>query len=711
MKKERQKKPWRKRVPEYLSKTHVIVCICIAVIVLGMLLWNFVVQLGAGLFVNLKLQDFSSIHIPNPLYFDFARYPWWYLAGVVLLLLLSLRLAYLLRLNYAPIEEEQPKGSQQWATEAEVKGRLRGVPEKDAFYPGKPGFPLSRIGRKLYIDTSPVNNLIAGAPRSGKGEIFLFGAIDVYSRAKEMMDRASMVLSDPKGELAAASKQPLERRGYQVYVMDLKDMAGMSYNPLTLVMQAYLANDTAKAQLLANTLSYTLFHAPAAKEPQWENWNVALSNALILAIVIDCCEQARLSANKGYWYSKINLTSVARLLLDHCTPNADGIYPIDLFFAARPDGDIAKLQYTAVGAAGSRQKGNIFSNALSVLTKFTIEPVARMTSQNSMELKSVGFGDQPVAVFLVTPDYDRSKDYLVSMFISQLYFVLSEAASHSPRGQCRREVVFLLDEFGNIPPVPDMANMLTVCPGRNIRFTLVVQAYSQIYKLYGQEDGRTIISGCTNQIYLLTVEPESAKLFSSMLGSESISVTSRCGEPLKIDKHITSHVEGRPLMNPNELMELQPGECIVVSARHNPIFNRGKTRMKYRYEYLGKTFDNTGSIDDLHLADMCLHKDVDLDSIVYTPVIPSVVESLEPPVYMGKQVEKQLSPSGLQKLTALLENVGVQDARLRALHAMTVMEIDAFSQSLMDEGRIKESLYEDIANLLEKEGVWNIETA
>ncbi|HCC02159.1 MAG TPA: hypothetical protein DEP60_05600 [Ruminococcaceae bacterium] len=35
-----------------------------------------------------------------------------------------------------------------------------------------------------------------------------------------------------------------------------------------------------------------------------------------------------------------------------------------------------------------------------------------------------------------------------------------------------REVVFLLDEFGNITPIPEMAHILNVCLGRNIRFDM-----------------------------------------------------------------------------------------------------------------------------------------------------------------------------------------------------------------------------------------------
>ena len=43
---------------------------------------------------------------------------------------------------------------------------------------------ISRMGKKLYIDESPANNLIIGLTRSGKGEMFAVPSVDVYSRQK-----------------------------------------------------------------------------------------------------------------------------------------------------------------------------------------------------------------------------------------------------------------------------------------------------------------------------------------------------------------------------------------------------------------------------------------------------------------------------------------------------------------------------------------------
>ncbi|TKI22217.1 TraM recognition domain-containing protein, partial [Bacillus mycoides] len=62
----------------------------------------------------------------------------------------------------------------------------------------------------------------------------------------------------------------------------------------------------------------------------------------------------------------------------------------------------------------------------------------------------------------------------------------------------------------NMPSIEGMANIITVCLGRNIRFNLVVQAYAQIKNKYG-DDADTIDGNCGNTIYILTNDQETAE--------------------------------------------------------------------------------------------------------------------------------------------------------------------------------------------------------
>src|SRR5699024_11179922 len=138
------------------------------------------------------------------------------------------------------------------------------------------------------------------------------------------------------------------------------------------------------------------------------------------------------------------------------------------------------------------------------------------------------FVDKPIALFIATPDSDISNDVLASILISKLYRVNSENATKSKTGKMNRNVHLLLDEFGNSPTIEGMASMVTVGAGRGFRYHLIIQAYSQVKSMYGEESD-TIIGNCPNQIYILTEDRSTAEHYSSMLGNRTITDVSRNG--------------------------------------------------------------------------------------------------------------------------------------------------------------------------------------
>lgn len=692
--------------------------IIISSLILFFFIWTILAFTGNFLFsaATLFLQNAQTgsmdIDFTNALTLIKKLYPWYAMAGVIALGM-AVKIAVKMHINFRQLAKEQ-KGSRRWTTLPELKEEYRSVPESGRKYSGKSGFPVSRYKNRIFIDDSPVNNLIIGTTRSGKGEAYIVPAIDIYSRAKGI-NRPSIVVADPKGELAAASRETLEARGYDVHILDLLTFQGLSYNPLELVKDTYLRGDIAEAQTLTDTISHILFNDPHAHDKTWNNWSIALTNALILAVVIDCCTAAKGAAAdvQEAILQKINLYSVVRLLTDLGASDDEGDsekkLPIDSFFSTRDESDIARMQYAAINFASAKTRGNIFANTLSILTKFTMDSIAKMTALNSLDFLQVGFDEKkPTAIFLVTPDYDSSKNFLVTMFISQLYFVLAKRASLTKGGKCCREVVFLLDEFGNIPPIPNMAGIITVCLGRNIKFTMAIQAYSQLYEKYGKEAAQTIIGNCGNQIYLLTIENDTASYFSRLIGDETITVTSRSGGAFSLQKSLSEHVDKKPLLNPNELMELTPGESVIVrvtkrsdrrghDATPRPIFNRDKSRMKYRYEYLDRTFDTAKSFNDIFQDYPCLHKVIDLQQLCYSAAFADAPLPDIPTPTVKPLIWEQLSPEDKRFLEKNIPE--------RRLGQMVGSDIAAFERGINEiaaSGEVSEALIEALQRIAKK---------
>lgn len=546
------------------------------------------------------------------------------------------------------------RGEARWTTNEEIKAQYKCIPDcetptKKNEFDGPGGTIVSRIGRNLYIDPSPTNNLIIGITRSGKGEMFVFPSIDVYSRAKE---KTSLVITDPKLELFKSSKETLINRGYDVYLLNLDDpLHSMGFNPLEQIKEAYLRKDYSDAELLAQSFSFSVFNDPTNTDTFWQDSAASLLTAMILAHVQDCIEMdekinntrlrdynrkrkyfdslpgqrkeevrtefatymeehpgidpitdrecmflpedvdfvyTRENEQKITMYSIINtFTELSRQKLE----GSQDLTKLDAYFSSRPELDRAKLKYAAIEIAGDRTKGSIFSTMLVKLTVFTFENVAKMTAESTLQLEEIGYGDKPVAVFLGIPDYDKSMHFLATVFIRQVTFVLEKKATRTKAGKCDRKVKFICDEFGNIPAIEAMDSIITVCLSRNISFDLYIQANSQLRKLYG-DDAETIMGNCGNQIFILTNDDETSETFSKNLGNRTIIDVNRSGSKLSLKKNYTESVIEKPLLNMNQLEELREGECVVkrVMLRKDLERNRIRPTPIFNSEESGKRF-------------------------------------------------------------------------------------------------------------------------
>lgn len=578
--------------------------------------------------------------------------------------------------SFNDIEDGQ-KGTAEFATREEIATQYKSVPIKDYEFEGKGGVPIARgqhcfkddLGNKkneevMYIDDSAVNNLVIGTTRSGKGETFVVPSIDIYSRASE---KPSMIINDPKGELIAMSKETLEKRGYEVLLLNLTNPSNsMSYNPLELIIQAYKNEEFGEAQLLCQTLTYSIYYDANTKDAFWQNTAMSLTNALILALCEECIPIGR--------EDKITLYTVANMLTELGTVYTDyngrEKYPIDDYFNKLPMTSVAKMQYATTQFAKENTKGSILVSAMNKLSMFTFEKIAKMTSKNSLDLKDIGFkngeDDKPKAIFMVTPDYDKSIHVMASIFVRQAYYVLAKNSTLSKSGKCDREVIYLLDEFGNMPPIEGMANIITVCLSRGIRFDLIIQAYNQLKTLYG-DDATTIEGNCGNQIYILTNDDETAEKFSKLIGEKTIISHSRSGEIYSLDKNHSENLDSRRLLKSDELRKLKEGEMVVVRVIKrtdnfgnrivpNPIFNFGEDRMKYRYEYLYDTFDNSKSFIDIEVES--LHENVDYKKLSI--------------FYKDEEMQKEEIEQKQQKVKENLgENLNKKDNNVQDSHMLS----------------------------------------
>jgi type IV secretion system protein VirD4 len=187
---------------------------------------------------------------------------------------------------------------------------------------------------------------------------------------------------------------------------------------------------------------------------------------------------------------------------------------------------------------------------------------------------------KPTAFFLIIPDQIKIRHTLATLCVAQLYKGLVSLANQRG-GKLPWNTYFILDEFGNMPKLNDFATIVTVSRSRGIFLNLVLQDYKQLETTYGADNAVTIRNNCNTQIFIGVNDMDTRKMFSDLLGemevtTESESISRNTGKAAKEDsdggsKSKSLSTASRPLLPPNELLDLQPGTVYIYCFGYHPL--------------------------------------------------------------------------------------------------------------------------------------------
>lgn len=456
-------------------------------------------------------------------------------------------------------------GSSRFMTSKEIKKNFKVWNIGEYLKSG--GIPVTKLDGKYYYDDSFDHTLIIGSTGSGKTICEIMPLILNLAYASE-----SMVINDVKGELYSVSAELLKKLGYKIHIVNLRDaLSSDGWNPLHLSYKYYHDNNIDLAGDIIENLSKSLCKNLSSKDMYWEKSATAVLSALCYALIEDCKNE-----------NEVNLYSIYNLLVEHGAKTIDRFNSLDLYFQQKPMGSLSKMSYATGSFAKGETRATLFSVLATTIKMFSDTGIANLTSRTDFELDNIG--KEKTAVFLIIPDEKESRHELASLFIDQCYQALVNSAQSYPNGKMPIRVNFILDEFANMPPITSISNKITVSRSRNIRFYLVLQDFDQLKETYKDSSG-TIKSNCTNWIYLLTSDNETAREISNRLGkytisSERVSTSSRVDQ---MDYNISNDKSllGRELLMPDELMRFKFGEALFIKARKYPI----KTNVIPIYDY------------------------------------------------------------------------------------------------------------------------------
>ena len=288
---------------------------------------------------------------------------------------------------------------------------------------------------------------------------------------------------------------------------------------------------------------------------------------------------------------KRHIISVFKLIQDLLAPSkVKGKNQFQLLLAKLPDTHKAKWFAGAALNTAEQSMQSVLSTALSRLNAFLdseLEQILCFDTAIDAEL----FCKQKTAVFLVMPEEDNTKYFIISLILQQLYREILVVADENG-GKLDNRVVFYWDEVGTIPKIESAEMMFSASRSRRVSIVPMIQSFAQLNKNYGKEGAEIIIDNCQDTIFGgFAPNSESAEVLSKSLGSKT--VMSGSISRGKNDPSQSLQMIQRPLMTADELKSLPKGNFIVSKTGTHPMRTKLKLFLKW-----GITFEEPYEIEE-----------------------------------------------------------------------------------------------------------------
>ena len=438
------------------------------------------------------------------------------------------------------IGEKTSGGYSRWAKAKEIKTdkdveRVEAAALKSDFA----GVPLISNGHELWVDNGEFHTLVIGATGSGKTQDTILPSIKILAKKGE-----SVVVTDPKGEIYEKAGGLLKKNGYNIILLNFRNpQNGNTWNPLELPYRLYKNGNQDKAIELLDDLALNILYdeTNANSDPFWEKTAADYFSGIALAMFEDTTED------------KININSI-NMTATVGEDKFGGSTYIKEYFNLKDPSSAAYVNASGTIMAPSETKGGIISVFKQKVKLFASrENLSEMLSYSDFPLDSIG--KQPTAVFVIIQDEKKTYHSLATILIKQIYETLIDVAQENG-GKLPVRTNFLLDEFANMPPLKDITTMITAARSRQIRFTMIIQNFAQLNKVYGKDEAETIKGNCGNIIYLITKELAALEEISKLCGEK---------KSKKDDKTAST-----PLVSVSDLQRMKQFDHILLRMRKNP---------------------------------------------------------------------------------------------------------------------------------------------
>ncbi len=419
-------------------------------------------------------------------------------------------------------------------------------------------YQKNSLGKEtIYYVGDELHSLVIGASGAGKDRRVLLQTLYL-----QIMSGLSVAVSDVKGDMYCYTAGFAKDKGYEVYVLDLRQPAKSDhYNFLQPILAALDEGDIPKA-IDATWDLVSVLVGEQKGEPLWYNGETATIAAAILCVCLEAPPEYRNMANVYYFIAYM------------CKSDQYGQMPLNAYLDSLDDAHPAKGVFAMAQIAASKTRSSFFTSALGTLRLFTNPNIAAMTSDSEINLKDIG--RKKSILYMIVPDDKATLYPLVSIMVTQLYSQQIELANeHGQRLPVCTD--YNLNELGNFPRIPCLESIVSAGRSRGIRANIVVQDIQQMEKKY-KDDFKNIKTNCQVKLYLKSDDPDTLKLVSDTLGSYTVKTVGASnsvgGKGNNANFSNSSNLGGRKLLEPAEVKRIDaPYAICLMTGKYGAVNN------------------------------------------------------------------------------------------------------------------------------------------
>lgn len=443
------------------------------------------------------------------------------------------------------------------------------------------------------VDDQDVHALMIGAAGVGKTAYFLYPNIE-YACASGM----SFISTDTKGDIYRSYGDIAQKYyGYKISVLDLRNPTKSHGNNLLHLVNKYMdlykksvAEGQEDISYIAKSEKYAKIIAKTIILNGMDGANFG-QNAFFYDAAEGLLTSSILLVSEFGEEGTRHIVSVFKVIQDLLAPSkVKGQSQFKLLLNKLPPEHKARWFAGSALNSGEQSMLSVMSTAMSRLNTFLDTELEQILCFDT-EIDAERFCKEKSAIFIVMPEEDNSKYFMVSLILQQLYREILSVADEKG-GKLDNRVMMYLDEFGTLPKIESAEMMFSASRSRKVSIVPIIQSFAQLNKNYGAE-GAEIITDNTQLTIFGGFAPnsKSAEVLSKAMGSKT--VMSGSVSRGKNDPSQSLQMIERALMTPDELKSMPKGQFIVMKTGHNPM----KVKLKLFFKW-GIQFEEPFSIGE-----------------------------------------------------------------------------------------------------------------